>query len=285
MTNDLILYALIGAGLLGSALGVFVQKLFVAVLAPIPLVVAPTGVAIALRPYLERNPLVSGELRDALIEIADPAVLLQMTLACIGGVLAGHMMARLASRSETPALRAATPTNRLPNVKTRVAAVAKRTALQKRTERIAATFGPSGAVAPQPIYDVGTSGGGLVSASSVASRLEADLAENANLNRRARTRRRAILAGFLLLDDGRSCPCRIVDVSDTGARVRLPTLMPLPDRLWLLNTSDWQAHEVSLAWRKDAEAGLRYLSKRDLRNPTTERDRAMHALCANLTAR
>ncbi len=88
-----------------------------------------------------------------------------------------------------------------------------------------------------------------------------------------------------MFDDGRSSSCRIVDLSETGARVRLPTTLPLPEKFWLLNTSEWLAHEVKLAWRSDADAGLLFLSRRNLREPVTDRDRALHALCVELAAR
>jgi hypothetical protein len=281
MTVSLALYVIIGVALVGSVLGVFVEKLLVAVLSSLPIVVMPLGLLLALRPYLERNPMISGDLRDALIEVADPAVLPQAALACAGGALLANLLVRLANTGQEQAPRSPRPPV---SVKKRVAAVAERTPLQARTDRLAAASRPTAYAAPTSVYEVAPALAGPITASSVASNVH-ETAQADSANRRDRGRRRAILAGFLMLDDGRSCACRIVDVSDTGARVRLPTLMPLPDKLWLLNTSDWMAYEVELAWRKDAEAGLHFLSKRNLRNPTTERDQALHALCADLAAR
>jgi hypothetical protein len=160
--------------------------------------------------------------------------------------------------------------------------VADRTPLQSRTDRLASAPRPAPPVEPPPVYDIEPAPAGSIRASSVADRAREPEVE---INRRNRGRRRAILAGYLLFDDDRSSACRIVDLSETGARVRLPTLMPLPETFWLLNTSDWLAHEVKLAWRSGVDAGLVFLSKRNLREPVTDRDRALHALCAELAAR
>lgn len=277
MTVGTVLYALIGAALLGSAMGVFVRKFLVAVLAAVPLVVVPMGAILTLKPYLENNALLGERARDVILELADPTVVLQMAVACVGGALLAGLLSRLASAGETEP-RAAPRT-----VRKRVAAVTDGRSLQRRADRIATQ--PRAPAAP-PIYEVAPVLGGPITASSVADivRDYADPSSQAS-ERRGRGRRRAILAGLLLLDDGRSCHCRIVDMSDTGARVRLPTLMPLPDKLWLLNTSGWAGYEVELKWRSDMDIGLRFLSKRDLRDPITERDKALHALCADLAAR
>ncbi len=282
-----VFYIVAAAAVLGNVLGVLIEKWLYAMLAPIPLIVVPMGTIVFLRPYLETNPILPEVWRNHLLELADPAIMLQMTVACAGGALVGGAMFRMAraGQSQSAGPRKSAPRSSV-SVKKRVAAVTERTPLQSRTDRMAAAPRPAAHVEPQPVYDVAPALSGSVSASSVASNIRetADAGE-ANANRRDRGRRRAILAGFLMLDDGRSCPCRIVDLSDTGARVRLPTLMPLPDKLWLLNTSDWLAYEVELAWRADMDAGLHFLSKRNLRDPKTDRDRALHALCADLTAR
>lgn len=274
------LYAMIGVALLGAVLGVFVENRLVAVLAPIPLIVAPLGAMVVLRPYIERSPLLSDETRDVVLAFADVSVLLQMTIACAGGALLAGVLVSIARAGQNPAVSRMSTTTRARNVKSRVAAVTERTALKERTERLAKPF-QQPVSAPQPIFQIAESLTGPVTASSVADRPAVDR----NANRRYRGRRRSILAGLLILDDNRSCACRIVDISETGARVRLPTMMPLPDRMWLLNTSDRMAYEVALAWRTDAEAGLNFLSKRDLKDPSTDRDRALNALCVDLAAR
>lgn len=281
MTANTVLYALIGAALLGSAMGVFVRKLLVALLATLPLVVVPMGAILALKPYLETSALLDETVRDVALNLADPTVVLQMAVACAGGVLLAGLLTRLAHAGQTE-FRPAAPSA----ARKRVAAVADRSPLQARANRIAPPRTPTAHAPAPPIFEVDPALGGPVTASSVADivREYAD-PDSRRSDRRDRGRRRAILAGLLLLDDGRSCHCRIVDMSDTGARVRLPTLTPLPDKLWLLNASGWMGYEVELKWRSDMDLGLRFLSKHDLRNPATERDKALHAICADLAAR
>ena len=279
MTASTVLYALIAAALLGSAMGVFMRKLLVALLAAIPLVVMPMGLIVALKPYLETSPLLDEGVRGALLELAHPTVVLQMAIACAGATALAGLLARLANAGQA-APQVAAPRS----VRKRAASVVDRSALQDRAGRVTAPpRTPVANAAPPPVYEVAPMLGGPVTVSSVADIVREHDAPVAN--RRNRERRRAILAGLLLLDDGRSCHCRIVDMSDTGARVRLPTLLPLPDKLWLLNTSGWMGYEVELKWRADMDVGLYFLSKRDLRNPMTERDKALHALCVDLTAR
>lgn len=280
----LALYAVIGAALLGSVLGVFIEKWLVAVLAPLPVIVIPMSLLLYLRPYIERHPSLTGRTRDFLLDLADPSTALQMTIASAGGALLGFalVIATRAGQSTVPPSRRHRPVN----VRKRVAAVAERTPLQARTERLAAAPRPAAAPAAEPIYEVAPALAGSITASSVAESdrsLRPAAAEQ--VERRRRGRRRAILSGFLVLDDDRSSPCRIIDISDSGARVKLPTVMPLPPKLWLINASDWLAYEAALAWRSESEAGLRFLSRRNLKEPSTPHDRALQALCTHLTAR
>lgn len=276
---SLVLYAVVGAALLGAVLGVFIDKWLTALLATVPLIVAPMGALLLLRGSLENIQFLSEATREALLELAAPSVLVQMTVACAGGVFLAGALLRAAQSDRNLAAPSSAP--RRANVRKRVSAVSDRTPLQNRAERVAAAPRPAAAIEPPPVYEVAPLAGSI-SVSSVADNVRDAGMDN---NRRKRARRRAILAGYLMFDDGRSTSCRIVDLSETGARVRLPTTLPLPEKFWLLNTSEWLAHEVKLAWRSHAEAGLHLLSRRDLREPVTDRDRALHALCAELAAR
>ncbi len=278
MTESLswVLYAVVAAALLGAVMGVFIDKWLTALLATVPLIIVPMGVLLLLRGYLENSPLLPESMREPLLELADVSVLAQMTVACAGGVLLAGALLRAVQGDRGPAAP-----RHAASVRKRVSAVSERTPLQSRTDRVAATPRPAPQIEPPPVYEVEPLAGSI-NVSSVADKPhDAEV----NNNRRKRGRRRAILAGYLMFDDGRSSTCRIVDLSDTGAKVRLPTMLPLPEKFWLLNTSDWLAHEVKLAWRSNLEAGLVFLSKRNLREPVTDRDRALHALCAELAAR
>jgi len=53
--------------------------------------------------------------------------------------------------------------------------------------------------------------------------------------------------------------CRVVDISDTGAKVKVPDSLHLEGELKLFLTQDgavWRTCEVM--WRKDCEVGLRF---------------------------
>lgn len=272
------LYAVVGAALLGAVMGVFIDKWLFALFSTVPLIVAPMGVIVLLRTPLEHSQALAGAMREPLLELADVSVLMQMALAYAGGVLLAGALMRVVESDR--ALTTQTSPRRA-SVRARVSAVAERTPLQTRTDRVASAPRPAPKVEPPPVYEIAPQVGSI-QVSSIADKASDAGPEN---NRRKRGRRRAILAGYLILDEGRSSACRILDLSDIGARVRLPTMMVLPETFWLLNTSDWFAHEVKLAWRSGSEAGLHFLSNRNLRDPVTDRDRALHALCVELAAR
>lgn len=281
--TPLALYAIIGAALFGSVLGVFIDKWLPALLTPALTIAIPMGGLTYLRPFIERHPMLSDTDRVFLLDVADPSTVLQMVIAATGSALLACVLVRLARTGQSPS-----PERRKPvSARTRLSAVAERTPLQARTERLATAPMPMPAArTPAPIFEVAPVLEGSIKVSSVAERGRSSTPVAAEqVNRRERGRRRAILSGFLILDDGRSSPCRIADISDSGARVRLPTVTPLPPKLWLLNASEWMAYEAALAWRSETEAGLRFLSKRNLKDPKTAQDRAMQSLCAHLTAR
>ena len=138
MMANLVLYALIGAALLGSALGVFVQKWLFAVLAAALLAAIPMGLLIALSGFITANETLSTPTREALTDLADPTVLLQMTIACAGGALLAGLLSRVAGAGQT-----ASPAKPRATARKRVAAVADRTPMQDRASRVTAHRAPS----------------------------------------------------------------------------------------------------------------------------------------------
>jgi hypothetical protein len=104
-------------------------------------------------------------------------------------------------------------------------------------------------------------------------------------NRRAEARRRSALSGRLLLDEGRSEPCGIQNLSVSGARVRMQMQTPLPHALCLLDLTHWLAHDAEVKWQNGETAGLRFKASHDLNHPRTDRERELHRLCADLAPR
>ena len=79
-----------------------------------------------------------------------------------------------------------------------------------------------------------------------------------NENRNA-GRRKALKGGKIILSKSSLLDCRIVDLSDTGARLELdaPTFLPLKFSLRFVTSG--KEIPVKLAWQRGAEAGVRFV--------------------------
>jgi len=63
-------------------------------------------------------------------------------------------------------------------------------------------------------------------------------------------------------------PCLILDLSDTGARLKIDASQTLPDEFILLLSHDGRLHrQCSVAWRSPTAIGVRFLSRRPF-NPS-----------------
>jgi len=81
----------------------------------------------------------------------------------------------------------------------------------------------------------------------------------ASENKRLESRKRVLKPGVLVQSDGAiSCDCSILDISDSGARVRVPRNHTVPPKFMLIDIQGLMAHDVSLMWRRDQFAGLRF---------------------------
>ena len=69
--------------------------------------------------------------------------------------------------------------------------------------------------------------------------------------------RRAVNARGVLVAPGLELICRIVDVSDSGMRLRLDRAVSLPRTVTIVDIDAGTACEASVAWSKGQEAGLR----------------------------
>ena len=76
----------------------------------------------------------------------------------------------------------------------------------------------------------------------------------------------------------------IRDVSDSGARIRLPSPMLLP-RNFRVILRDGVCHETEIAWRRGQELGVRFLAPIDLQDPTDSSVRMLRRLWADMAGR
>lgn len=85
------------------------------------------------------------------------------------------------------------------------------------------------------------------------------------LDRRGQPRAKAMRDGQAFRPDGLAASVLIVDLSDAGARLRVRGGQVLPDDFILADPLTFQAHRAAVAWRKDAEVGVRLGRSQSLR--------------------
>lgn len=78
--------------------------------------------------------------------------------------------------------------------------------------------------------------------------------------------------------------CTIRDVSDAGARIRLPTSMSLPSSFRVI-LRDGMCQEAETVWRRGQELGVRFLAPVDLHDPTDASVRLLRRLWAEMAGR
>ena len=85
------------------------------------------------------------------------------------------------------------------------------------------------------------------------------MASNKRLQRRSKLDIRCwVLVGLSLAD----AECRILDVSDSGARVEVPAGMNLDGEIKLFLTQDGSVSRTcEIVWRNDREVGLRFTNR------------------------
>ncbi|NEU15058.1 PilZ domain-containing protein [Methylobacterium sp. BTF04] len=76
---------------------------------------------------------------------------------------------------------------------------------------------------------------------------------------RSERRQRVLLAGKIILDTGGVIDCTIRDRSGSGARLKVASVIGIPDTFTLAIGFDEQ-HAVNVAWRKQAELGVHFTS-------------------------
>jgi hypothetical protein len=99
------------------------------------------------------------------------------------------------------------------------------------------------------------------------------------LGRRTTPRRRVLLTALLVdLDNDMVVSCRIENVSDTGARIRLAEPRYLPPTFWLIAVTSGLAYLATVIWREDERLGVEVGPSIDLTDPMTKPERRLHRI-------
>ena len=77
--------------------------------------------------------------------------------------------------------------------------------------------------------------------------------------RRSAKRRRTLKEGTIVFDGGqRTLPCRILDISDTGARLSVPNVIFMPEE-FQLKVRYGGVRDCEVAWQRGQTVGVRFL--------------------------
>jgi len=80
-------------------------------------------------------------------------------------------------------------------------------------------------------------------------------------------RRRAFLGAKLVFGNGAfTVDCVVRDISEDGARVKLPEGQPVPDILYLVEMRSGMAYEARVAWKRHPEIGLAFIHAHALKD-------------------
>jgi hypothetical protein len=71
-------------------------------------------------------------------------------------------------------------------------------------------------------------------------------------------RSRTLKTGKILLEGGGVIDCVIRDLSESGARIRIATPTPLPQRFQLQTGAGGMIVSAELRWQRGVDAGLRF---------------------------
>ncbi|MDE2182624.1 MAG: PilZ domain-containing protein [Alphaproteobacteria bacterium] len=77
-------------------------------------------------------------------------------------------------------------------------------------------------------------------------------------NKRTEARKPANGRGRAVFADGNFADCTIIDISVSGARIRLTRKSTLPSRFFLLDVKSRMVHAASVAWQEGDYAGVRF---------------------------
>lgn len=98
-------------------------------------------------------------------------------------------------------------------------------------------------------------------------------------DQRTSPRRRVLLSALVVKPDFSGMfRCGVHDVSDHGARLKIPNGLLLPLQFWLVATSAGLAYEAQTVWRSYPSVGVSVGEPVDLHDPTTRAGRRLRTL-------
>ena len=107
--------------------------------------------------------------------------------------------------------------------------------------------------------------------------------ERGTPDQRRAPRRRVLLSALVVRPDFSGLfRCGVHDVSDHGARLKIPTGLLLPADFWLIATSAGLAYEAKTVWRGYPNVGVSTGDPIDLHEPTTRAGRTLRNLWMNV---
>lgn len=108
-----------------------------------------------------------------------------------------------------------------------------------------------------------------------------DSARPATLGRRTSRRRKVLLTALVVdLDTETVVSCRVENVSDSGARIKLAERRFLPPAFWLIAVTAGLAYEATTIWREDDRLGIEVGEAVDLNDPLNRTERQLQKIWA-----
>ena len=97
---------------------------------------------------------------------------------------------------------------------------------------------------------------------------------------RRESRKRTILTGKLALSRGAfTIDCIIIDLSKSGARIRIEEGAEIGGEVLLVHLREQVAFETRVAWRNGRDIGLEFIRKHDLSQATTAEMKRLRRYC------
>lgn len=105
-------------------------------------------------------------------------------------------------------------------------------------------------------------------------------------SRRNDARHRCLLACRIVFgSDGMTADAVLRDRSESGARLRLSSALPLPRHFQVVFAKDGECFEADLIWRRSVELGVRLLSPIDITAPTDVSVRLLRRIWVEMAGR
>jgi hypothetical protein len=97
--------------------------------------------------------------------------------------------------------------------------------------------------------------------------------------RRGSTRRRVLLSALIVdLKRESISPCRIENVSDKGARIRLAAPCFVPRTFWVIALTRGLAYKATIVWRRNDLMGVSVGDPVELDDPANRVERMLHRI-------